>query len=464
MSYENARESEIHDAHQRLIDAFATTYRVGQPTVVLLPGGMGSHLERSTRPYRNDASIPFEAYDPVWMDLEIFFGRDAATLRIQEDGHDEGEHVIVPNGPLRFLVNAYDGTERYFRDLGWNYLVFGYDWRRSISDAAGQLESFLGNVRYRVKELRDVDPLPTTTLLAHSQGGLVGKVFLHRVCGPDGGGMARWCEGFVTVATPFYGTASHQDRYYVGQSPLNAFYGTQFIASLAGTMPGPYILLTADRATLSDAVLGSLGLAEYPMTDAQSGLPADPYDPAQATRFPPWVSRTHLAAAKSIRRTIAANLPPLASERVFHVRSGLDTKTGTSLRWEPVDGSSYDPEAGSPNRPGKGPGDGTVPFWSARLAQAPDTRIYNLAKARNHGQLCEHAETLGIVEHLVRSGQLPTPAQLTSADESWGVEPASTARTNAFLRDARSGALAKGDVRANDPAVWRRLLDDLSLC
>jgi hypothetical protein len=34
---------------------------------VLLPGGMGSHLDRSTSPFVNDQSIPFPMYDPVWM-------------------------------------------------------------------------------------------------------------------------------------------------------------------------------------------------------------------------------------------------------------------------------------------------------------------------------------------------------------------------------------------------------------
>jgi hypothetical protein len=464
MSYENAREAEIHDAHQRLIDAFATTYRVGQPTVVLLPGGMGSHLDRSTRPYRNDASIPFEAYDPVWMDLEIFFGRDAAALRIQDNGHDEGDYVIVPNGPLRFLVDAYDGTQRFFRNRGWNYLVFGYDWRRPIAEAAAQLESFLANVRYRVKELRDADPLPTTTLLAHSQGGLVAKVFLHRIGGSDGSGVARWCERLVTVGTPFYGTASHHDRYYVGQPPLNTFYGTRFVADLAGSLPGPYILMTADRNTLSPPVLARLGLPAYPMTDTQSGQPADPYDPAESGRFPSWVNRSHLAAARSIRRTIAANLPPRALERVFHVRSGLDTKTGAALRWDSVDGAAYDPQSGSPIHPVKGAGDGTVPFWSARLAQTPDAQVYDLAKAKSHGHLCEHAETLEVLALLVDERRLPDPSRITAKDESLGVQPASAARTRAFLRDAHSGALAKGDPRANDPAVWRRLFDDLSLC
>ena len=223
MSYEIARNHEIHDAHQRVIDAFAKSYRIDKPTIVLLPGGMGSHLDRSTRPFVNDQSIPFPMYDPVWMDLEMIFGRDLELLRIEENGHDAGNHMVIPTGPLQFLVKAYDGTQRFFEGLGWNYIVFGYDWRRSLEEAASQLNEFLVNLRDRVKDLRDCDPLPTTTLLAHSQGGLVGKIFLQSVSGDDGGGIGLWMKQFVTIGTPFYGTTSHQDRYYQGQSPLNIF-------------------------------------------------------------------------------------------------------------------------------------------------------------------------------------------------------------------------------------------------
>ena len=62
MSYETARNHEIHDAHQRVIDIFAKSYRCGQPTIVLLPGGMGSHLDRSVLAFKNDQSIPFALY------------------------------------------------------------------------------------------------------------------------------------------------------------------------------------------------------------------------------------------------------------------------------------------------------------------------------------------------------------------------------------------------------------------
>jgi hypothetical protein len=69
MDYQIARSHEIHDAHQRLFDIFARTYRCGKPTIVLLPGGIGSHLDRSVVPFKNDQSIPFALYDPVWMKL-----------------------------------------------------------------------------------------------------------------------------------------------------------------------------------------------------------------------------------------------------------------------------------------------------------------------------------------------------------------------------------------------------------
>ena len=461
MTYENARSAEIHDAHQRVIDQFALTYRVGQPTVLLLPGGMGSHLDRSTKPFDG---TPCAEFDPVWMDSEIFFGHDAVHLAINDDNHDIGDHLIVATGPLTFLVNAYNGTQKFFQSRGWNYLVFGYDWRRELAEAAGYLESFLTQLRYRVTDLRGVDLLPTLTMLAHSQGGLVAKVFLHRVAGSDGSGVAKWCERLVTVATPFYGTATHQDRYYIGQSPLNQFYGTANMARLAGTLQGPYILMTADEATLSGDTLQRLELPAYPMTDFDSAAPVDPYGDAALSRYPSWVKPQHLVAARSIRRTLHADLPAKALERVFHVRSGLDAKTGASLRWRNIKGSDFDPTQGNPVIPVPGKGDGTVPFWSARLAQTPKRQIYDLTKAKSHGTLCEHEETLKVLEYLIDKGRLPQPSRLKARDVVLGEEEASEARVQAFLAKAQSGAITKGDVEANDPAVWRSILNQATLC
>jgi pimeloyl-ACP methyl ester carboxylesterase len=454
MSYETARKLEVHDAHMRLIETFANTYICGRPTVVLLPGGLGSHLERSVRPYKNDSSLPMELYDPVWMDLEILFGRDADLLEILPSGHDRDEHIIIPDGPLRFLVNAYDGTERFFRQaLGWNYIVFGYDWRRSLSEAAAQLEEFLTALRDRVKDLRDCDPLPTTTLLAHSQGGLIAKIFLHRVCGDDGDALARWCERLVTVATPFYGTSTHHNRYYKGQSPLNLIRGTRRIAEVAGSLPGPYILLMADRPTL-DRDGPAIGLEDYPILDADTGAPCDPYDQANESRYPAWVSRQFLDAAFVERETITAVLPDAAIQRVFHIRTGLNKEPGAHLRWKNVDGSTFDPARDdSPLTPVKGAWDGTVPFWSARLAQTDKTHIYDLKRATDHGEVAEHEETLKVVQALVEKGKLPKPANVVAVNRTLGTSKATPAEMEAFVTSVRDGLITKDDPQANDPRL-----------
>jgi len=141
---------------------------------------MGSQLDRSPQAYTTDGSVPGTGFQNVWIDLGIFFGSDLEFIAIQANERDLDDHIVVPNGPLLFPVNAYDGAKRFFETLGWNYIVFAYDWRRPIAVAADFLAEFLADLSAEVKARKNVDPMPTMTLLAHSQGGLVAKVFLQR--------------------------------------------------------------------------------------------------------------------------------------------------------------------------------------------------------------------------------------------------------------------------------------------
>ena len=203
------------------------------------------------------------------------------------------------------------------------------------------------------------------TLLAHSRGGLVAKVFLQRrFTSPSvtADKVASRFQRFVTVGTPFYGTSSHQDRYYVGQKTSRDSVGHGKVARIAGSLKGPYILMFADGPTM-DRDGDALGLKAYRITDADTGESADPYDESNASRFPPWVNAQFLADAVDIRGTITAPLPDAVIERVFHIRSGQDKTTGARLKWKQVDGASFDPESGvSPVLRVAGAGDGTVPF------------------------------------------------------------------------------------------------------
>ena len=465
MSYDSTRRRIIHDVHQARVVEFAKRYRSGFPTIVLLPGGMGSQLDRSPQAYTTDGSVPGTGFQNVWIDLGIFFGRDLEFIAIQANERDLDDHIVVPNGPLLFPVNAYDGAKRFFETLGWNYIVFAYDWRRPIAVAADFLAEFLADLSAEVKARKNVDPLPTTTLLAHSQGGLVAKVFLQRTfTSPSvtADKVASRFQLFVTVGTPFYGTSSHQDRYYVGQKPLEIRYGHGDVARIAGSLPGPYILMFADGPTM-DRDGDALGLKAYPITDANTGDPADPYDESNASRFPPWVNADFLADAVDIRGTITAPLPEAVIERVFHIRSGQDKTTGARLKWKQVDGASFDPESGvSPVLRVPGAGDGTVPFWAARLAQTPSNQIYPLKKASDHGTLVEHEETLQVLQRLIEDNQLPKAATIKAANRTLGFEKASRAAADQLVADIVAQKVAPDDPRANDPKIWRRLVEDIS--
>ena len=472
MTYRTARNRSIRDALGRRIEDFARRYRPGEPTVVLLPGGMGSQLDRSQRRYRGDDDLPFERYDPIWMDLGILFGNDALMLEMQSSGHDVDDHVVIPDGPLNFLVNAYDGTERFFREeRGWNYICFGFDWRRPITEWAGYLETFLNRLGRRVQQLKGESPLPNTTLLCHSLGGLVAVAFLHRLAARPSfrpADIDLWLCRVVTVATPFYGTSTHMRRYYKGQSPLNRLHGATNIARIAGTIPGPYILLYPDRAIYQRDVTGlaqsAFPLHRYPMREAaDETLEIDPYDSVAASRYPNWVSRAYLKQARRIRKRITRPLPGEMSRRVFHIRSGL-VPMSIEQKWRAVNGANFDPERDSYPvvQARRGPGDGTVPAWSARLVGTPLNQVYDLARARKHSELAEHRETLEVVTALITQGQLPV--SIDTRDERLGVTKAANRRMNALIDDVVGGRIVRNDPRASDQAVWRRFIEEASLC
>src|SRR5437867_4546022 len=127
MDYNLVRNQAVRDSYAKNVQDFLDHYRAGAPTVVMLPGGMGSQLDRSPEAYHGQA-ISFLNYTPVWLSPGVLFRGDALTLEMDENRHDIRDFIIVPDGPLRFLVTAYEGTAKFFADRGANYIVFGYDW------------------------------------------------------------------------------------------------------------------------------------------------------------------------------------------------------------------------------------------------------------------------------------------------------------------------------------------------
>jgi hypothetical protein len=464
MDIDARRASETRDRHLVRIRALIEHYHPGAQTVVLLPGGMGSQLDLSTAvlPANDDAAQT--GWDTAWLSLRVLLNKSLEGLELSANGTDTGGHLAIANGEIRGLYSPYDATEKHLQDSGRNYIVFGFDWRRSLGEGAAHLEWFLTQLKNGVLDRYREDPLPKVTLLGHSQGGLVIKVFLHRLFPDDDTAKTAgaWFERVVMVGAPFYGTCNHMQRYYVGESPLGLLYSNRRVAELTATLPAPYVLMFPSRPTY-ESFGARAGLHRYPVLDETESA-ADPFDPAQAHRFPPWVNPKYIQAAARTGRVLARQLPAPLIPRVFNFRAVVENGTPHELIWSVQDGEAFDPTGHlAPVLGAKfGAGDGTVPSWSGRLVDVPDDQVADLEQASKHVTLLQHGETLATLDHLLDAGELPD--RITESYRELLPPKAPDGSTQSLLVRAKSGALTADEVAHAPVAVFRNLFEEGRLC
>jgi hypothetical protein len=381
---------------------FAARYDPALPSLVIVPGGMGSRLLRHA-----PGAPPYE----LWLDMKPVLRGELAHLAMDAETQETDGVPITPSGELSSVVKSYDGVWEFFRFRA-NVAGFGYDWRRAPEHEAEYLQIFLELLSSAVVEKGCQDPKPDLTLYAHSQGGLVAKLFVERLLrkGDDAG---RWFSKLVTCCTPFYGTSSHISRYYVGEALANVFTGGADAVSRIGlSMEGPYILLPAPRSIL-EARLEALGLRRYPVRDRDSDAPVDPFN--APSRWRPEASAAFLARAAHQFAAMDREMPPHAAMRTFHFRSdirgGPAGRDNLELSWKNIPGKSYSAENEfNPVRTNElqgGKGDGTVPWWSARLAATPPERVFDFYGVE-HGGAAEHPAMLDVLWKLMRNEAVST--------------------------------------------------------
>lgn len=465
MTYEEWRVAAVKSVYTRTIERLMRHYRKGQPTIVLLPGGMASRLLQSRERYEGQSEVA-KPDDLIWIDLREISSGEALELEIDDEGRDLGQHAIAADGPLYLwgLVTPYDGAEKFFRNEGWNYLTFGYDWRRPLREAAENLRNFLMDFREAVQERYGENPLPQTHLYAHSQGGLVLKLFLNGIAD----GEALFDKAF-TVATPFYGTSAHQQRYYLGVEILIDWFGYDAadVVKVVGSLPGPYSLMFLPKP-LFDRYGAAIGLDEYPMTEPGSGRALDPYDPANLDRYLPAVKASFLDEARRVYDEIAAPLPQELATRFINIR-GSGREMVTSWTWKPLP-EKYEPGDDSPiEKNGRGPGDETVPAWSAWHAATPKGNQYDPEVKRKHTELAENRKVLKVIERLVK-GDEPGSLAVAEAvdatpDEPYGgpVDIAEFEEVGALVNDRRAGRIDVDDPLSKDPRILRRIMQELMM-
>ena len=427
MSYDSYRKAKIQGYYDAQLETLVSGFDPRRPTVLLLPGGMGSQLERTEHPVGKEPNV---INDVIWVDWGIFRPKkDAVKLEIQISGgaeRDRDSYVIAPHGPLKFITQTpYEELKDLALAEKWNYGVFGFDWRRPLAESSAFFKQFIHDFKKRIVALHNLDPIPNLTIVCHSMGGMVCTYALR-----DGRFSDLGFHAVVTVATPFYGTSTQQERYYSGDGGLlNSIYGEKAVVEITSSLPGPYTLMFLPMEIyVRDGK--RLGLGRYPQLDPDGNTDADPYDAAFKKRWPRPVKDhwQYLARARTELLHISEPIAPGIASVFFNVRSSLDTRTASELLWSNIDGDAFVPGTSqSPIAGMPGPGDGTVPSWSAWHAHSRPRNRYELKQAKDHGALLEHDEVLALIDTVVKTRRLPM-AKKRSPQTPAKASPARTAR------------------------------------
>src|SRR5574338_412507 len=122
--------------------AFADAYDPHLPSVVLLPGGMGSRLLRGIAPYVANARYTNTDFYELWLDFAAALRGELREIAMTEDDRDIGDHPIIASGELSSIVKKYEGVGEFFRGKA-NFIGLGYDWRRTPESEFTYLRTFL---------------------------------------------------------------------------------------------------------------------------------------------------------------------------------------------------------------------------------------------------------------------------------------------------------------------------------
>jgi hypothetical protein len=451
-------------------DRFVDNYDPAKRSIILIPGGMGSRLLQCRARFQDDNFPPNPAFEEIWIDWPaILLGRIGA-LGLDDDEWDHGQKPIIASGEMNSIVKSYDGTESYFVAHDFNFTEFGYDWRRDVRSAAGYLKTFLGMIKTKVMNRTGghANPLSRLTLFAHSMGGLVTKCLINELVADDQD-TRQWFHRFVSVASPFYGTETHIDRYYCGEKMVNLLLGgPQRVARMISTMPGPYGLLPAPLEVL-ESKLHLLGLNRYPVRDAlQPDVPVDPYSLEGLMRFPKYTHKTYFARAQALFAQVDEQLPAGVYDQIFHIRNNIrDNRRPLEWRWQTIDREVFEPGDEAPVQATGGASDGTVPFWSARLADTPDDHIHALNIETDHGSLAEDQRVLAVVHDLAGESALP-PGGATPPGGEGPFGPLSQGRhlaaVTTLIDDIKSGRAHENSIDAMPETMKRALVKALTIC
>ncbi len=488
MTYATSRDEASYARLQTAIEAFASQYRLNanssgpRRTIFLFPGGLGSDLMRSYQAYPN----PAQSFEKVWLDIGIWV--DVPRLGMLPSDVDSEQKYVVADGCVDFpgpiaLFHAYEVFIQWCRRNSIDLFVFGWDWRRSVQDAADFfLNVFMPKFDARFAGMTP-HPLDHFSFVGHSAGGMVVKAMLNSATNS----YVQRVKKAITVATPFYGYGDQIRRFIMGDPYLLVVgFPRSFTARLISSLPGGYEYPYLDYYTYGINQVeftkdpDGYDLNAYPSLDAGNhAVIADPYvyDPQ---RYPPLTGFQSglLSRGNATARKISSPLADAAIAAKFYNIRGVQQHNNqdvdeTAVRqfWTRVSSSfspDFDPD---PIESVPGPGDGTQPAWTTKLLGLPDpaSQIITIK-----GDDVDHATMLDIARVRAKIAELIglNPASLDFADVDGLAELMATLEEfNEFMqgmaevekfahkyRPEQFSALKSLHLRQYTPAQLQRLL------
>jgi len=317
-----------------------------QPTVFVLPGIMGSKLERRG--------------NTIWLDyIDLAIG-GLGRIRDIEDAQVR---------PVGLIEDFYGDLCRYLSDTH-EVIPFAYDWRRSIRDAAALLA-------------REVEAALTRSdrpvrFVAHSMGGLVVRALIaqfpalwEQVCARDGGRL-------LMLGTPNRGSHSMvatllgMEKTVRMLALLDQFHGCQGVVDIVARFRGALELLPQKPDGERDWFSAKVWSALRAQNDELGALPPADF----------------LGAAQQALSALPVDIPH--PERVLYI-AGAAASTASGLRSD---------ERGRLRMLTTDLGDGKVTYDNGRL---PGVAMW-YAQAE-HGDLANHAPAFPAIAQLLSEGR-----------------------------------------------------------
>lgn len=216
----------------------------GASSILFLPGIQASRL------YTNDNGSENRLWEPN-------INADVEKLALNQNGQSINSiYTRDVLDEIYGIANVYQTFLGQLEDLKSdekiikNYIAFAYDWRFRVDDIAKngtQYEAEVKSLLAEIKNLANDSYTDKVTVIAHSNGGLVGKALISEL---ERLGEEHLVDKFVMVGTPQLGTPKAIGAIFHGmdqQAGAGYIIDDLTARAVIKNMPGAYSLLPSPR-------------------------------------------------------------------------------------------------------------------------------------------------------------------------------------------------------------------------